>query len=113
MNKIKFYLLTFKPNNFANRARLIVSALFTICMIWFFWAMYMVTGYHNEIEILKNNLFVVPFSIVMGILFYLSVDNTGGFGRDYINKTGWRNFVIIFPLWVAYFVTHWLLFING
>jgi hypothetical protein len=113
MNKIKSYLSTFKPNNFANRARLIVSTLFTICMIWFFWTMYMVTGYLNEIEILKDNLFVVPFSIFMGILFYLSVDNIGGFGRDYINKSGWRNFFIIFPLWIAYFVIHWLLFING
>lgn len=111
MNKIKSYLSTFKTNNFANRARLIASVIFTICMIWFFWSMYIVAGYHNDIEILKDNLFVVPISIVMGILFYLSVDNTGGFGRNYLNKRGWRNFLIIYPFWIVYFVIHWLIFI--
>lgn len=112
MIKIKSYLLTFKPNSFGNKMRLIFSILFTMCMIWFFWALYITTGYHNDIELLKNNFFIIPLSVVMSILFYLSVDNTGGFGRDYINKKGWRNFIIIYPFWIAYFTLHWLLFFN-
>jgi hypothetical protein len=109
---IKDYLRTFKPIDFSSRGRLIGGVLFTLSVSVLIFLCYEVMGFKYPYPIFTNYFYLTIFSLSLGVLFFLSVDNTGGFGRNYLEKIGWRNFLVIFPLWIVYFIFNYFLFFN-
>jgi hypothetical protein len=103
---MKNYLRTLKPIDFPSTFRFIGFIAFILYMSIVFGMGVWAYGVIYPDSILTNEVVQIVVSLVLGILFTLTVDFTLGVGRRYsdINDKWWRNSLILIPLWISLWI---------